>query len=101
MSLDRRIEIDRLLMQALDLEDDARPAFLAAIEDASLRADVEEMLALCASDTDPLALDAAAAARLIDAAVEQGSPALSASLGFVDSALPEQIGGWRILERIG
>jgi eukaryotic-like serine/threonine-protein kinase len=101
VSLDRRIEIDRLLMQALDLEDDARPAFLAAIEDASLRADVEEMLALCASDTDPLALDAAAAARLIDAAVEQGSPALSASLGLEDSALPEQIGGWRILERIG
>lgn len=101
MSLDRRIEIDRLLMQALDLEDDARPAFLAAIDDASLRADVEEMLALCASDTDPLALDAAAAARLIDAAVEQGSPALSASLGLEDSALPEQIGGWRILERIG
>lgn len=101
MSLDRRIEIDRLLMQALDLEDEARPAFLATIDDASLRADVEEMLALCDSDTDPLALDAAAAARLIDAAVEQGSPALSASLGFEDSALPEQIGGWRILERIG
>ncbi|SDD25009.1 serine/threonine-protein kinase [Aquimonas voraii] len=101
MSLDRRIEIDRLLMQALELEDDARPAFLATIDDASLRADVEEMLALCASDTDPLALDAAAAARLIDAAVEQGSPALSASLGLEDSALPEQIGGWRILERIG
>lgn len=101
MSLDRRIEIDRLLMQALDLEDEARPGFLATIDDASLRADVEEMLALCDSDTDPLALDAAAAARLIDAAVEQGSPALSASLGFDKIELPEQIGGWRVLERVG
>ena len=101
MSLDRRIEIDRLLMQVLDLEDDARPAFLAAIEDASLRADVEEMLALCESDTDPFALDAAAAARLIDAAAQSSDAGLSTRLGFDALELPEQIGGWRIIERVG
>mgnify|MGYP001809538248 CR=1 FL=1 len=101
MSLDRRIEIDRLLMQVLDLEGDARGAFLLSIEDATLRADVEEMLALCESDGDPLALNAAAAARLIDAAARSGGPALSASLGFDEIELPEQIGGWRVLERVG
>lgn len=101
MSLDRRIEIDRLLMQVLDLEDDARPAFLAAIEDASLRADVEEMLALCESDTDPFVLDAAAAARLIDAAAQSSGAGLSTRLGFDALELPEQIGGWRIIERVG
>lgn len=100
MSLDRRIEIDRLLMQALDLDAAERDRFIADIEDAALRADVEEMLALCESDTDPLALDAAAAARLIDAAGEHGS-ALASSLGFEQAALPEQIGAWRILDRIG
>lgn len=101
MSLDRRIEIDRLLMQVLDLEGDARAAFLLSIEDDTLRADVEEMLALCESDGDPLALNAAAAARLIDAAARSGDPALSASLGFDKIELPEQIGGWRVLERVG
>lgn len=101
MSLDRRIEIDRLLMQVLDLEGDARAAFLLSIEDDTLRADVEEMLALCESDGDPLALNAAAAARLIDAAARSGGPALSASLGFDEIELPEQIGGWRVLERVG
>lgn len=101
MSIDRRIEIDRLLMRALDLEGGERTAFLAAIDDTGLRAEVEEMLALCESDTDPLALDAAAAARLIDAAGAGNAPALAASLGFEAAELPDQIGGWRILDRIG
>lgn len=101
MSIDRRIEIDRLLMQALDLDGAERLIFVNAIEDAALRAEVEQMLALCESDTDPLALDAAVAARLIDAAGMSDAPALAASLGLEEAVLPEQIGAWRILERIG
>lgn len=100
MSVDRRIEIDRLLMQALDLDGAERLLFVNAIEDSALRAEVEEMLVLCESDTDPLALDAAAAARLIGAAGEPGS-ALASGLSFEQPPLPEQIGSWRILGRIG
>jgi tetratricopeptide (TPR) repeat protein len=101
VNIDRRIEVDRLLMQALDLDEGARTAFVQGIEDAALRADVAEMLALCDETTDPLALDAAAAARLIDAAVDENSPALAAVLGFEEPPLPERIGGWKIIERIG
>jgi eukaryotic-like serine/threonine-protein kinase len=101
MSTDPRIEIDRLLMQALDLDGAERNAFVDGIQDPALRAEVADMLALCDSASDPLALDAVAAARLIDAAIDGEAPALAAALGFEDAPLPERIGGWRIIERIG
>jgi len=100
---DLRAQIDDLLMHALELEDQARARFVEAIEPPSLRASVLELLHLCDLDTAPLELDPAAVAGLIEAAAGHLPGNFDSAPGFSlgPQTLPDHIGAWRVLDRIG
>ncbi len=88
--IDRRAEVDALLDAALDLKPAERRNFLDGIAEVELRAEVAELLRYADAATDPLELNAAAAAAMLDAWIDApgGTP-------------PDRIGAWRVLEPLG
>ena len=99
--IDRRAEIDALLDAALDLQPRERSAFLANIGDVELRREVAELLRFADDSTDPIELNARAAVALIDALAEEGDSAWLQQWQALKPKLPERIGAWRVLDRIG
>lgn len=98
---DPRERIDALFEQALELEDDARAAFLDTVahDDPALRAELDSLLGLAvapAPQLDPQALVAGA----LWLAVAADSPNPEA----IDDAVTlsgTQVGGWRLLRLLG
>ncbi len=100
--IDRRAEIDALLDAALDLQPRERSAFLAGIGDVELRRDVAELLRFADDSTDPIELNARAAVALIDALADSDvASEWSLQWQALKPQLPDRIGAWRVLDRIG
>ncbi|WP_395789576.1 tetratricopeptide repeat protein [Aquimonas sp.] len=95
---DRRAEIDALFVQALDLEDAERAAFVQGIADPFLHGELVELLRWAEAPDDPFQLNAAAAERLLDQAFDQLKPVFG---DLDEDTLPEQIGAWRIMGELG
>lgn len=98
-----RARLDALFDQALDLEGDARAAFLVDVgaHDPALRAGLEELLALTADDTaalDPDALAGGALWRAVATATIDDAPPGAPPVGL-DAG--REVGAWRVQGELG
>ncbi len=94
---DARIQLDALLEQALELQGDAREAFVAAIENENTATahELRALLRFASDDSDDLQPSRAGHTRW-----QSLFEAVPPSDGIGD-ALPERIGVWQPLRRIG
>jgi serine/threonine-protein kinase len=98
---ERRARLDALLDEALDLDGPAREALLAKVadDDASLRVELEELLALAGGEADALRADALAGGALWRAIATGGPEDGATTAPALDGG--RVIGAWRVVRELG